>query len=353
MVISKQKRHLKNLVKLKENRTRGKTESSERITISERGERGVNAKFDETKKRQLDTEHHYVTRRQKRHSASQNPVIEQPKQKSFLSSCKYFEDSDLSEADSSDSGDSDESNDDSDYGSDDEPDSTSGTDYATANDSHEPSHISKLKWRSGAGKYLRGAYGNGSRTTAFRQRQNQAMLHQEASKHYSIKAMFERQTALSLLGANQASDVIPLNNVDRRQPAGPADKRAARLEASRELKRLVDFPTEQRKKYGYILFHKGNFYRRHQMVLSFLWAQEHRNDFPELTRRGLAKMIAAGYNKGSVIARRIVQWEKSWIKCRTIPEKKTSNKDYNTIWMNEEDITCAVREFARSQGERT
>ena len=117
MVISKQKRHLKNLIKLKAN--------------------------------------------QKRHKfVSQNCEIEQD--------CKYFDDSDLSEPDSSDSDTSDGSDsktdDNSEYGSDNELDPISLNDSANAEDIHEPNQMSKLKWRSGAGKFLRGSYGKGSRT---------------------------------------------------------------------------------------------------------------------------------------------------------------------------------------------
>jgi hypothetical protein len=233
--------------------------------------------------------------------------------------------------------------------SDDDPSPCDDCATGMVENTHEQSET--LKWRSGASKSLRGSYGNGSRTTIFRQQQHQAMLRQEASKHYSIKAMFERQAALNISGADRASEVIPLNKVDRGQPLH--DKRTARLEDSKALKRLIDFPTEQKKKYGYVLSQQRNFYRRHLMVLSFLWALEHRNDFPGMNRRReLAKMVAISYNKGSCIARRIVQWEKLWVECRTIPEKKAKDRNYNTIWMNEEDITCAVRDFARSQGER-
>jgi hypothetical protein len=128
-------------------------------------------------------------------------------------------------------------------------------------------------------------------------------------------------------------------------------KETARLEALEDLKRLVELPTEQKRKYGHVLPKTGNFYRRHLLVLNFLWIQQRRKDFPGLTRRLLAQTVAVSNNRGTTTARMIVKWERSWVQQRTIPERKSRDIKYNVSWMNEEDIACAARDFARSQGE--
>ena len=134
-----------------------------------------------------------------------------------------------------------------------------------------------------------------------------------------------------------------------REP-GPPDKRTARLVASKELKRLIDLPTEQIKMYPWL-------YPPSKRLLllappdgaQFSMDSRASGRFPRSETRGLAKMVAVSYNKGSGIARRIVQWEKTWIRCRTISEKRSRSKSFSTIWMNE-DNTCAVRDFARTRG---
>jgi hypothetical protein len=49
--------------------------------------------------------------------------------------------------------------------------------------------------------------------------------------------------------------------------------------------------------------------------------------------------------------RKIVQWEKSWIKDRTIPESKAGKHKHNISWMDDEGLLSAVQEFIKSQGE--
>jgi hypothetical protein len=209
-----------------------------------------------------------------------------------------------------------------------------------------------LKWSPGAGDFLPKRYGYGSRMTKYRKRKFEEELRQEASKHLSIETMFQRQRDLNLSLAQGAMDqATTVESEPESSPTETAVTPQQRLDAATELKRLVDLPTEQTKKYGYILSKAGNFYRRHSLVLAFLWIQEHRHEYPGATRRDLAQMVARANNKGEKSARRIVQWEISWVARRIIPKRKTQGKKSSYSWMHEEEICCAVRDFAKSQGE--
>ena len=59
--------------------------------------------------------------------------------------------------------------------------------------------------------------------------------------------------------------------------------------AVHNLGELLRLKIVQMDKYGYILDHKSNLYRRHQMVQSFLWMQlNKKKDNPGLNRESLA-----------------------------------------------------------------
>ena len=147
-------------------------------------------------------------------------------------------------------------------------------------DSAMQSHDShQMKWSSGAGKSLR-AYGSGSRTTEYSQKQRQATLQQEAVSCYSIKALFKRQHDLKLYvketPTSGAPEVSSLKDVEHGKSRDPAAKVIARCDASKDLKRLIEFPSKQKKKYGDVLSQKSDFLRRHLLVLNFLWIQDNR-----------------------------------------------------------------------------
>jgi hypothetical protein len=61
--------------------------------------------------------------------------------------------------------------------------------------------------------------------------------------------------------------------------------------------------------------------------------------------------VARSCGKGGHTVRKIVQWEKSWIKDRTIPESKAGKHKHNISWMDDEGLLSAVQEFIKSQGE--
>ncbi len=97
--------------------------------------------------------------------------------------------------------------------------------------------------------------------------------------------------------------------------------------AVHDLSELLHLKSQQKEKYGYELSPKSNYYWRHQMVRSFLWMQLNKErDNPHCDRQALARIVAQSFNKGSYTGRKIVQWEKSWMKLRAIPTTGAENK---------------------------
>lgn len=111
--------------------------------------------------------------------------------------------------------------------------------------------------------------------------------------------------------------------------------------------RLLTSVTEQEKKYEDRLSPHSNFNRRHLMVQQFLQTQLRSQ--PSQTRRDLSLTVSQAFGWGHHMARNIVQWEKSWVSIREIPEKK-ERKDGDS-WLHDEDVNDAIRKFARTQGD--
>lgn len=120
-----------------------------------------------------------------------------------------------------------------------------------------------------------------------------------------------------------------------------------RVQALADLERLLEFVTEQDKKYGYRLSPQTNFFQRHLMVKQFFVIQ--RRKIPGQTRRQLAISIAASFNRGQTTGRNLVRWENSWVATRDIPAQKEA--EIYASWLTDEDVIMAIREFARKQGD--
>ena len=109
-----------------------------------------------------------------------------------------------------------------------------------------------LEWHPDAEKSLRQRYGSGSRAF-YRQKNRQASLQREAAQHYSIKELFKRQETIGR-EHDEASKVVPLSEIAHGRSTELSLERSmaenARLAASEDLKRLLQLPTVQKKKYG-------------------------------------------------------------------------------------------------------
>ena len=80
---------------------------------------------------------------------------------------------------------------------------------------------------------------------------------------------------------------------------------------------------------------------RHQAVLSLLrlLLKRERNG----TREKLARIVARSFNQGRGFARRISQWEKSWVEERIVPESRRGLHIKTKSWLNDEGIQLEVR----------
>ena len=81
------------------------------------------------------------------------------------------------------------------------------------------------------------------------------------------------------------------------------------------------------------------------MVQQFLQTQL--KSQPSHIRRDLSLNISRAFGRGYLTARNIVQWEKSWVEKREIPERK--EKMDGDSWMYDEGVNDAILKFARAQ----
>jgi hypothetical protein len=88
---------------------------------------------------------------------------------------------------------------------------------------------------------------------------------------------------------------------------------------------------------------------RHRAVLAFLNLQASKQ-LGE-TRIGLAHQVARCFKRGWYFARKIITWELTWIKERTIEEGKQGCWAKVKSWFNDEGVQLAVREWLAGAGE--
>ena len=84
------------------------------------------------------------------------------------------------------------------------------------------------------------------------------------------------------------------------------------------------------------------------MVQSFFWLQQNKDrDNPGKHRQDLARIVSQNFRRRNHTARKIIQWEKSWIASRVILETKAGSHRHNTTWMDDEDLIMSIKEWAR------
>ena len=120
-----------------------------------------------------------------------------------------------------------------------------------------------------------------------------------------------------------------------------------RIEALKDLNKLLRLVTEQEKKYETRLSPHSNFYRRQIMVQQFLQSQL--SSQPSQRRQNISRNLAQSFGRGRPTARNIVRWEKEWVPLRNIPERK-EREDSNS-WVYDGDLNDAMREFVRIQSD--
>ena len=123
-------------------------------------------------------------------------------------------------------------------------------------------------------------------------------------------------------------------------------------QAAHDLGELLQLKTKQIDKYGHVLDSKSNLYRRHQMVQSFLWMQLNKEkDNPGLNRQSLARIVAQSFNRRAYTGRKVIQWERLWVKSRTIPGTKAGLNKHTLSWMEDEDLVLSIKEWSKKAGE--
>jgi cobalamin biosynthesis protein CobT len=88
---------------------------------------------------------------------------------------------------------------------------------------------------------------------------------------------------------------------------------------------------------------------RHQAVLRFLYYQKTRQKTD--TRQSMALQVARCFNRRRWFAERLVSWELSWKKDRTIPTGKQGCFQKVKSWLADEGVELAVREYLSGAGE--
>jgi hypothetical protein len=220
----------------------------------------------------------------------------------------------------------------------------------------------ELRWNDGAGKHIRSKRGNGSESTEKRTRQYQRELEKVARGCHLIDGWLERQPNPGLsMKPQDGTHSVASNDLEGGITSAPVsfdktkEKRTKKREcqvALQDLKQLLRLQKEQQIKYKKLLIPGKDFHRRHLMVLSFLELQQRKDESISANRRrGLATIVAKNYGRGTTTGRKIVQWEKSWIESRTIPEGKAGGKQHGVSWMDDEEILLATQQFIKSQGE--
>ena len=187
----------------------------------------------------------------------------------------------------------------------------------------------KIKWNKEGEDKLRGAYGNGSRSTSRRERKSTRELEKQASKTYDIRALWQRNielgmasTANSQVGLGQVAESQPIDNVSPLSlsdiPRGGASflsnqqvLKSQRTEALKDLNKLLKLVTKQEKKYKARLSPHSTFHCRHIMVQQFLQSQLSSQSSPK--RRDVSLNVAQSFGRSRPTARNIVQWEKKWV----------------------------------------
>ena len=212
-------------------------------------------------------------------------------------------------------------------------------------------------WKDEVGSYFRGIKGCGSSATEKREKRRNLELEKSASQTRSIVHIFSIQR-----DRNQSHDTNPILDV----ASAPSQAQALRggkvqrvetlfespTRAVYNLSELLRLKTKQLDRYGHLLDHKSNHYRRHKMVQSFLWMQLNKEkNNPGLNRQSLAQLVAQSFNRRACTGRKIIQWERSWMNSRTIPGTKAGTNKHILSWMEDEDLVLSVKEWSKNIGE--
>ena len=187
--------------------------------------------------------------------------------------------------------------------------------------------------------------------TEKRRRKYQRDLDLASAGTLKITAIFERQRELQSSENRSEEQGLTTSRPRNDQDDGLGEQERQR--ALKDLEMLLNSKREQIRKYGRMLVHEGDFYRRHCMVRNFMYMQKERNESGRVqSRQKMAEMVAITFDRRQHTGRKIVTWERQWIEGGKIPESKAGKHRARLSWLEDEGILCGIRDFAKSQGER-
>ena len=146
----------------------------------------------------------------------------------------------------------------------------------------------ELKWNRKREQTLCGGYGKGSRSIQMLHNISARELRKEASQIYNIQGLWQQSKDLGMISQGNSQDeleqsresqpnagvssISPLSQVPRGclpPPSKQQHSKNDRIEALKDLTRLLELVTEKEKKYKGRLSPHNNFYRRHLMVCTY------------------------------------------------------------------------------------
>src|SRR5467141_4123307 len=120
-----------------------------------------------------------------------------------------------------------------------------------------------------------------------------------------ITAIFERQRELQSSENRSEEQGLTTSRPRNDQDDGLGEQERQR--ALKDLEMLLNSKREQIRKYGRMLVHEGDFYRRHCMVRNFMYMQKERNESGRVqSRQKMAEMVAITFDRRQHTGRKIV-----------------------------------------------
>ena len=65
----------------------------------------------------------------------------------------------------------------------------------------------------------------------------------------------------------------------------------------------------------------------------------------------MTQIVANSFNRRAYTGRKIIQWERSWVKNRTIPSTKAENHKHIVLLIENADLILSVKEWSEKSGE--
>lgn len=138
-----------------------------------------------------------------------------------------------------------------------------------------------------------------------------------------------------------------LNSASTSSTPSTSSQHVPKSEAQMREEAIKDLEKKLRSKKATL---EGQNLTRHRAVLSLLYTTRSRKE--DETREELSLSASRAFGKGIYFARKLVEWEGTWIRERKISEGRQGCNAKITSWFNDEGVQMAVREWCAGAGER-